>query len=87
MGILIAFAIVGVALPAWMMSDGPTNLASVRWLVYPFGGALAILLAYIVVYLVQSNRREPPLHKIPGGDAIPPWVASEVSGQSFVDTR
>jgi hypothetical protein len=59
-GILVAFAIVGVALPTWIMSRGPGDLAAVRWVVYPFGSALAILLVYIVVYLAQLIRRKPP---------------------------
>jgi len=71
-GILIAFAIVGVALPAWVMSQGPKDLATVQWLVYPFGGALAILLAYIVVYLAQLSRRKPPPLEIAGDAAVPP---------------
>lgn len=58
--ILIAFAIVGVALPVWKMSQGPADLGAVRWLVYPFGGALAVLLVYVVVYLAQLSRRKPP---------------------------
>jgi hypothetical protein len=58
-GILIALAIVGVALPIWIMSQGPKDLASVQWLVYLFGGALVILLAYIVVYLAQLSGWKP----------------------------
>ena len=72
MGILVAFAIVGVAMPTWIMGQGPKDLATVRWLVYPFGGALAILLTYIVVYLVQLSRRKSPLLDIAGDDAATP---------------
>ena len=68
-GILVAFAIVGVAMPTWIMSQGPKDLATVRWLVYPFGGALAVLLAYIVVYLAQLSGRKPPLLEIAGDDS------------------
>lgn len=68
-GILVAFAIVGVAMPTWIMSQGPKDVAAVRWLIYPFGGALAVLLAYIVVYLAQLSRRKLPLLEITGDDA------------------
>ncbi len=57
--ILVMFAIVGVALPMWVMSRGPDDLARVRWLFYPFAGALAALIIYITVYLVQLTRRKP----------------------------
>jgi hypothetical protein len=56
-GVLVAFAIVGVGMPLWLMSDGPGSLGQVRWVVYPFGAALASLLGYIVVYLVGLTRR------------------------------
>jgi len=52
-GVLGIFAIVGVGLPAWVMSQGPDNLASVRWLFWPFAISLALLIGYIVVYLVK----------------------------------
>jgi hypothetical protein len=39
------------------MSQGPKDLASVRWLFWVFAAALAALLAYIVGYLVQLTRR------------------------------
>ena len=52
-GILGIFAIVGVGLPAWVMSQGPDNLASVWWLFWPFAISLALLIGYIVVYLVK----------------------------------
>lgn len=64
-GILTAFTIVGVGVPAWLMSEGPGNLGAVQWLVYPFAGALAALLIYIVVYLAQLTRRRAPS---PSGD-------------------
>jgi hypothetical protein len=44
----------------FVMSRGPADLASVRWLVYPFVGALAALILYIVVYLAQLTNRKPP---------------------------
>ncbi len=53
MGIVVLFAAVGVALPLWIMAQGLKDLASVRWLFWVFAGALAALLAYIVVYLAQ----------------------------------
>ncbi len=52
-GILGIFAIVGVGLPAWEMSQGPDNLASVQWLFWPFAISLALLIGYIVIYLVK----------------------------------
>jgi hypothetical protein len=57
-GILGLFAILGVGLPAWIMGQAPDNLASVRWLFWPFGLSLALLIGYIVVYLVKltGNR-------------------------------
>lgn len=57
MAIVVAFAIVGVALPAWLMVYGPPDLSRVRWVLYPFTGGLAALLVYIVLYLVQLTRR------------------------------
>jgi hypothetical protein len=60
-GILVVFAAVGVGLPLWYMSRGVSQLAKVQWLVYPFGGALVTLLAYIVVYLAQLGSRRPPV--------------------------
>ena len=86
-GILIAFAIVGVALPTWIMSQGPKDLATVQWLVYPFGGALTILLAYIVVYLAQLSRRKPPLREIAGDDAATPGPESQAAGRSSANAR
>ena len=59
-GILIAFAVVGVAVPLWVMGEGPKNLASVRWLFWLFAAALGALLGYIVVYLFQLTRARPP---------------------------
>lgn len=55
-GIVVVFAAVGVALPLWIMAQGPKDLASVRWLFWVFAGALAALLAYIVAYLAQLTR-------------------------------
>jgi hypothetical protein len=57
-GILVIFAISGVGLPAWVMSRGPDNLASVSWLFWPFAISLVLLIGYIVVYLAKltSNR-------------------------------
>ena len=52
-GIVVAFAAVGVALPLWIMGQGPKDLASVRWLFWLFAVALTALLGYIVLYLVQ----------------------------------
>jgi hypothetical protein len=86
-GILIALAIVGVALPAWIMSQGPKNLATVQWLIYPFGAALTILLVYIVVYLVQLGRRKPPLLEITEDDAATPAPESQASGRSSSPVR
>jgi hypothetical protein len=58
-GIVAVFAVVGVALPVWIMAQGPKDLATVRWLYWPFAAALAALLAYIVVYLAQLTRAKP----------------------------
>jgi hypothetical protein len=55
-GIVVVFAVAGVALPLWIMAQGPRDLASVRWLFWVFAVALASLLAYIVVYLIQLTR-------------------------------
>ena len=41
--ILVIFTAVGVGLPMWAMSQSPASLAAVRWLFYPFAGALALL--------------------------------------------
>ncbi len=57
--ILIAFTVLGVVLPLWVMSTGPHDLAPVRWVFYPFIGSLALLIGYIVVYLVQLTRNKP----------------------------
>lgn len=59
-GIVVIMAAVGVALPLWVMAQGPRDLASVRWLFWVFVAALASLLAYIVAYLVQLTRRKQP---------------------------
>jgi hypothetical protein len=55
-GIVIVFAAAGVALPLWIMAQGPKDLASVRWLFWLFSAALGSLLAYIIVYLAQLTR-------------------------------
>lgn len=60
-GIVVVLALVGVALPLWIMAQGPKDLASVRWLFWVFAAALAALLAYIVVYLAQLTRAKPSL--------------------------
>lgn len=52
------------------MSRGPTDLARVRWLVYPFGAALLTLLGYIVVYLLQITRRKLPPVDIAADDYL-----------------
>jgi len=60
-GILIVFTALGVVLPLWVMAAGPHDLAPVRWWVfYPFIGSLALLIGYIVLYLIQltRNRRD-----------------------------
>jgi len=59
-GIVVLFAAAGVALPLWIMAQGPKDLASVRWLFWVFACALAALLAYIVVYLADLTRAKPP---------------------------
>ena len=59
-GILIVFTALGVVLPLWVMAADPHDLAPVRWWVfYPFIGSLALLIGYIVVYLVQLTRKKP----------------------------
>lgn len=66
-GILVVYAVIGVALPAWLMAFGPTDLARVRWVFYPFAGGLAALMIYIVLYLVQlTRRRSADLSSSPG---------------------
>ena len=59
-GIVVAFAVVGVAVPLWVLGQGPRDLASVRWLFWLFAAALAALLGYIVVYLVLLTRTRQP---------------------------
>jgi hypothetical protein len=58
--ILAAFAGVGVAWPMYVMSTGPTGLASVRWFIWPFSVVLAALIIYVVVYLFNLSRRQLP---------------------------
>lgn len=58
--ILAAFAGVGVAWPMYVMSTGPTDLASVRWFVWPFCIVLAGLIIYVVVYMLSLSRRQLP---------------------------
>ena len=54
--ILVIFTILGVVLPLGVMATGPRDLAPVRWVFYPFVLSLAVLIGYIVVYLVQLTR-------------------------------
>jgi hypothetical protein len=35
-----AYAITGVAVPLWVMSNGPVSLSAVRWTFWPFAGGL-----------------------------------------------
>jgi len=56
--ILIVFMVLGVVIPLLVMATGPRDLAPVRWVFYPFIGSLALLIAYIVVYLVQLTRAD-----------------------------
>jgi hypothetical protein len=58
-GILIVFTLLGVVVPLWDMATGPRDLAQVRWVLYPFIGSLALLIGYIVVYLIQLTRNKP----------------------------
>jgi hypothetical protein len=51
--ILVAFTVVGVGIPMWLMAYGPTDLAKVRWVFYPFTIGLVTLLTYIVWYLID----------------------------------
>jgi hypothetical protein len=55
--ILVAFAIVGVGIPMWVISYGPTDLSHVRWTFYPFAIGLGALLVYIVWYLIDLTRK------------------------------
>jgi hypothetical protein len=59
-GILIIFTATGVALPLWVMAEGPHDLARVRWVFYPFAVSLAALIVYIVIYLIQltTSKRD-----------------------------
>ena len=58
--ILTAFAGIGVAWPAYVMSTGPTDLASVREFIWPFYAVLAVLIIYVVMYLFNLSRRKLP---------------------------
>jgi hypothetical protein len=55
--ILTAYAIAGVAVPLWVMAEGPTSIGSVRWTFWPFAAGLTALLAYVVWYLEGLSRR------------------------------
>jgi hypothetical protein len=55
-GVLTVFAITGVGIPMWVMSLGPSDLAGVRWLIYPFATSLVGLIVYIILYLVHLTR-------------------------------
>jgi len=53
------------------MSQGPADLAQVRWVVWPFMAALLILIIYVVVYLATITRRTaPPVGAAAGDDAV-----------------
>jgi len=56
-GILTAYAIVGVAIPMWLMSRGADDLSQVGWVFWLFGAGLAALIVYMIVYLAQLTRR------------------------------
>jgi hypothetical protein len=64
-GILIIVTILGVVVPLLVMATGPRDLAAVRWVLYPFVGSLAVLIGYIVVYLVQLTRNKPDQPTVP----------------------
>lgn len=55
--ILVAYAIAGVAVPLWVMSEGPVSLHAVRWAFWPFAAGMVVLLGYIAVYLFGLTRR------------------------------
>jgi hypothetical protein len=55
--ILVAYAIAGVAVPLWVMSEGPVSLQAVRWTFWPFAAGMVVLLGYIAVYLFGLTRR------------------------------
>jgi hypothetical protein len=55
--ILAAYAIGGVAVPLWVMSEGPVSLRAVRWTFWPFAAGMVLLLGYIAVYLFGLTRR------------------------------
>jgi hypothetical protein len=55
--ILVTYAIAGVAVPLWVMSEGPASLRAVRWTFWPFAAGLVVLLGYIAVYLFGLTRR------------------------------
>jgi hypothetical protein len=68
--VVIIYAAVGVAWPLFVMSEGPTDLAQVRWAIWPFMAALLILIIYVVVYLATITRRKtPPIGAGAGDDA------------------
>jgi hypothetical protein len=68
-GILVIFAAIGVAWPLYLMSIGPTRLASVWWIAWPFWGVLAALVLYVVWYMVSLSRRKAPQVEIATDDA------------------
>jgi hypothetical protein len=55
--ILISFAMVGIVLPLWEMARGPVDLLAVKWVIWPFFGALAGLLGYMFFYLKRLTGR------------------------------
>jgi hypothetical protein len=55
--ILVAYAAAGVAVPLWVMSQGPVSLSAVRWTFWPFGAGMVVLLGYIAMYLFGLTRR------------------------------
>jgi len=55
--ILVAYAIAGVAVPLWVMSEGPVSLRTVRWTFWLFAAGLVVLLGYIAAYLFGLTRR------------------------------
>ena len=67
--ILGAFAAFGVAWPAYSMSTGPSDLASVRWFVWPFCVVLAALIVYVVAYLWNLSHRQLPPTPDVGSDS------------------
>ena len=73
--ILVAYGIAGVAVPLWVMSEGPASLHAVRWTFWPFAAGMMALLGYISPCTCSASPADadyepqlppPPASRIPG---------------------